>query len=257
MKMHEIIIDKEKCTGCGMCKKECVAYNLTIEEKKAKAIANDCVMCGHCVAVCLKGAIAISGYDTEPIEKEQETFLNPEDVMNVIRFRRTVRQFKEKQIPQEVIEQILEAGRLTHTARNKQDVSFIVLDKEKDKVEEYAVGFVHKIKPVMNLFSPMIRRNKIGNHFFFYQAPIVIVITAKDKINGILAAQNMEFVAEANGLGVLFSGFFTNAANVSYKIKKILGIQKGKKVVATLVIGYPKVKYQRSVQREKIDVKYR
>jgi hypothetical protein len=66
----------------------------------------------------------------------------------------------------------------------------------------------------------------------------------------------MEFVAEANGLGVLFSGYFTIAANISLKIKKVLGISNGKKVVATLVLGYPKIKYQRSVQREKLDVKY-
>jgi hypothetical protein len=66
----------------------------------------------------------------------------------------------------------------------------------------------------------------------------------------------MEFIAEANGLGVLFSGYFTVAANISLKIKKVLGISRGKKVVTTLVLGYPKIKYQRSVQRENLDVKY-
>ena len=38
--------------------------------------------------------------------------------------------FQDKKIPIEVINQILEAGRLTHTAKNMQDVSFVVLDKE-------------------------------------------------------------------------------------------------------------------------------
>jgi len=66
----------------------------------------------------------------------------------------------------------------------------------------------------------------------------------------------MEFAAEANGLGVLYSGFFTMAANSSRKIKKILDLPKGKKVITTLVLGYPKVKYHRSVQREKLNVKY-
>ena len=84
----------------------------------------------------------------------------------------------------------------------------------------------------------------------------MIVILSKEKLNGALAAQNMEFVAEANGLGVLFSGFFSMAANLSPKLKKALGVSKGKKVVTTLVLGYPKVKYRRSAQREKLDVRY-
>ena len=66
----------------------------------------------------------------------------------------------------------------------------------------------------------------------------------------------MEFVAEANGLGILFSGFFTMAANASPKIKKALEVSKGKKVVTTLVMGYPAVKYQRSAQRKRAAVKY-
>ena len=55
----------------------------------------------------------------------------------------------------------------------------------------------------------------------------------------------MEFVAEANGLGVLYSGFFTMAANASRGIRKALAIPGGKKAAMTLVLGYPDVKYLR------------
>lgn len=75
----------------------------------------------------------------------------------------------------------------------------------------------------------MARNNTIDDQFFFFNAPIVIVILAKNKTNGILAAQNMELVAEANHLGVLFSGFFTMAANASHKIKKAIQVPRGKK----------------------------
>ncbi len=92
--------------------------------------------------------------------------------------------------------------------------------------------------------------------FFFFQAPAVIVILAQDKTNGILAAQNMEFVAEANGLGVLYSGFFTMAANMSRKIKKAIGDPKRKKVAMTLVLGYPNVKFLRLTPHKELDVKY-
>lgn len=137
-----------------------------------------------------------------------------------------------------------------------QDVSFVVLDHEKDRIEQMAVRLFKKVKPLADLFSPMARRNKIDSHFFFFKAPAVIVILAEDRTNGILAAQNMEFAAEANGLGVLYSGYFTVAANISPKIRKAIKVPKKKRVAMTLVLGYPDVKFLRSAQREKLEVRY-
>jgi hypothetical protein len=56
---------------------------------------------------------------------------------------------------------------------------------------------------------------------------------------------------------VLFSGFFTMAANLSPKIKKALQIPKGKKVAMTLVMGYPGVRYLRSVPRKEMNVQWK
>ena len=39
-------------------------------------------------------------------------------------------------------------------------------------------------------------------------------------------------------------------------IKKALNVPKGKKVAATLVLGYPGLKFLRSAPREKPDVRY-
>ncbi len=256
MSKHQVMIDSGKCVGCGKCAEVCVAHNLTIEDRKVRAILDDCVLCGQCTAICPREAISISGYDAAQIRMRRDIRLNPDDVLDVIRSRRSIRRFQKKKVPTEVIEQILEAGRLTHTAKNMQDVSFVVLEQEKDTIEAMAVGLFRKIKPLANLLSPMARNNEIDEHFFFFRAPVVIVVLAKDKINGLLAAQNMEFVAEANGLGVLFSGYFTSAANVSRKIKKALHVPEGKRVAMTLVLGYPDVKFLRSVPRKELDARY-
>ena len=257
MERHQVMIDTSKCVGCGMCAKVCVAHNIVINDKKAGILLNDCLMCGQCTAVCPHKAISISGYHSEFKDKTEDVRLNPEDILEVIRFRRSIRRFEQKEIPKEIIGQILEAGRLTHTAKNMQDVSFVILDREKSSIEKIAVNLFRKIKPFINLFSPMARNNKIDDHFFFFNAPIVIVILAKDKTNGILAAQNMEFVAEAHGLGVLYSGYFTMAANASHKIKNAIKVPKGKRVAMTLILGFPDVKFLRSVQRKELDVRYR
>ncbi len=45
------------------------------------------------------------------------------------------------------------------------------------------------------------------------------MIITKDKISGSLAASNMALMAESYGLGVLFSGYFSDVANNSSKLK--------------------------------------
>ncbi|MCD2491532.1 nitroreductase family protein [Lacrimispora sp. NSJ-141] len=256
MTRKRVMINTEKCIGCGMCGNVCVAHNLEIRNKKAATIMDSCILCGQCSAVCPQKAILMIDCGDGQVEKTEENRLNPNDVLNTIRFRRSIRNFKETEISKDIIEQILEAGRLTHTAKNMQDVSFIVLDKEKKRIETMAVKVFRTVKPIVDLFSPLARNNKINDSFFFFNAPIVIVIMAKDKTNGILAAQNMEYVAEANGLGVLYSGFFTMAANASRKIKKAISIPKGKKAAMTLVLGYPNVNFLRSTPHKKLNVRY-
>lgn len=256
MIQKQVMIDTEKCIGCGMCSKVCAAHNLKIKNKKATTIMDSCILCGQCSAVCPKKAILMVGCGDGQIEKTGEFRLNPDGVLNTIRFRRSIRNFKKTEISKDIIEQILEAGRLTHTAKNMQDVSFVVLDQEKQQIEEIAVKMFRAIKPIADLFSPLARNHKVNDSFFFFNAPIVIVISAKDKTNGILAAQNMEYVAEANGLGVLYSGYFTMAANASRKIKKAICIPSGKKVAMTLVLGYPNVKFLRSTPHKELNVRY-
>ncbi len=256
MERLQVKVDANRCVGCGVCAGVCVAHNIVVERQKARILVEDCVLCGQCTAICPKKALTVSGCEDGQVEKSGEIRLKPEEVLDVIRFRRTIRKFTSQKIPMEVIGQVLEAGRLTHTAKNMQDVSFVVLDQEKNSVEQAAVRMFQRMKPLADIFNPMAKNVPIHDHFFFFNAPIAIVILAKNKTNGILAAQNMEFVAEANGLGVLFSGFFTMAANASRAIRRAIEAPRGKKVAMTLALGYPDVRFLRSAQRKKLDVKY-
>lgn len=119
-----------------------------------------------------------------------------------------------------------------------------------------AAGLFRRLLPLMKLVNPMARRTVIDDHFFFKSAPAAIVITSKDEVNGALAAANMELMAEACGLGVLYSGFFSMAANHSGSLRRMLGLSRGEKAVTTLVLGYSAVKYHRTVQKEAAAVRY-
>lgn len=252
---HLIEVDKEKCIGCNMCVKDCPMKNIEVENKKAEIKSQHCMKCGHCTAVCPKGAISISGYSEDPVEIKEQPKVNSEKLYEAIKFRRSIRHFKKDAIDKEIIDKILEVGRYTPTARNDQDVSYIILDNKLKEAESLAVKFFKKVQPLIGLFYKPAKTMKIDEDFFFKKAPIAIVVVSKNKINASLAASNMALMAESYGLGVLYSGFFSIAANKSKKLRKFLGLQKPQ-VVTTLVLGYPNIQYYRNAQKEDADVKY-
>ena len=218
MNKHKIMIH-QNCVGCSQCIKDCPTHNIKLTNGKAQMISQDCIFCGHCEAICPKSAIMISGYESEPIHQSTLPVLDPHQIVEVIRFRRTIRQFKKQDIPASVMNQILEAGRLTHTSKNAQDVSFVVLDQKIQEIEAIAVRLLRRIKPMINCFSALARRNEITDDFFFFQAPKVTMVL-----------------------------------KMSHKLRKMLGLKR-KQVAVTLVLGYPKVTYRRSPRREPLKVK--
>lgn len=124
---HIIEVNKDLCIGCGLCKNDCPANNITIENKKSVIKNQDCIKCGHCSAICPTAAITLTGFDDEPIEIKNQITLDSNELLMAIKSRRTIRKFKNKEVPSEVIQQIIEAGRFTPSAKNSQDVSYIVL----------------------------------------------------------------------------------------------------------------------------------
>ena len=95
------------------------------------------------------------------------------------------------------------------------------------------------------------------NDKLFFNAPAVIVVTANSEVNGALASSNMELMTNALGLGTFFSGFFVIAAQDNKKIMDLLGVKEGKKIVTCMVIGYPDVKYFRTVPRKEADISWK
>lgn len=58
--VHNPKINREKCVGCGICKKVCPMNNVQIEANKAVP-GNRCTLCYSCFAHCPKQAITILG----------------------------------------------------------------------------------------------------------------------------------------------------------------------------------------------------
>ncbi|MCL2806867.1 MAG: nitroreductase family protein [Coriobacteriia bacterium] len=243
-------INTDLCIGCGRCRDDCVWQIITVVDKKARLQGGDCARCGHCVAICPQGAVTILGCDDKPEEMRPDWRVDADAVMHQLKARRSVRKFTDEKIPQETLMQLVEAGRRTPTASNKQGVSYVVISENIAEYEAIAVSFFRKALKFARPFLGRYRNLSLDDDFLFRGGTAVIVIKANTEVDGALAASSMEFLAQSLGLGVFYCGFFVRAARYSGKIKKKLGVTKDSRVVATLVLGYPAVEYKRSAPRK-------
>ena len=248
--MDTVVIDNSKCVGCGKCVKDCVAGALYLENKKAN-FREGCIECGHCFAVCPTGAIDMPEYDTsESISIVSMTEIDSDVLLSAMKSRRTIRHFKNIPVEQEKIDKIIEAGRYAPTGANSQNVAFTVLGSKQEALEKECVKLFKTGVGIGSKFSKSLKHQRIDDNFFFKKAPLVIVVSARNTVNGTLASAYMEIEANSLGLGVLYSGFFCGCTKLSPKIKAMLNLPKGHKAVTCMVIGYPDVEYIRSAPRK-------
>ena len=158
---HIIHIDQTQCIGCGLCQKDCPAANILLRDKKAQLVGQDCIKCGHCVAICPQAAVTISGFP-KPAAISNADRLDPQALLKALSARRSIRHFTKQPIPAEVTAQIIEAGRLTPTGSNAQDVSYVLLSEQMAAAEATAVRFFRRLLPLARLFSPMARRTTLS-----------------------------------------------------------------------------------------------
>jgi nitroreductase/Pyruvate/2-oxoacid:ferredoxin oxidoreductase delta subunit len=270
-------VDTEKCIGCGLCVKDCFPKDIEMVDNKAKINNVTCFKCGHCIAICPKAAITTDEYNMEDVKEynKEEFSVQAASLLNFIKFRRTIRQFENKAVEKEKISKIIEAGRFTQTGSNMQDVSYIVVEEGIQDLKALTLKSLKKIgenmldnltpqtmvyKRYAELWIKMYEEyleNPNFNDKLFFNAPAAVIVTANSVVDGALASSNMELMTNALGLGTFFSGFFVRAAQDNKEILDFLGIKEGKQVVTCMVIGYPKVKYMRTVPRKAADVSWK
>lgn len=248
---HTVTIAQHLCIGCRLCVKDCPSSALALKNSISTVIKQDCIKCGHCVAICPTNAVSMSGFEDAPQPLTPDMKVDAGALLGQLKARRSMRHFTAQDVSAEIIEQIIEAGRYTPSGSNKQTVSYVVLRKNIHEYEQIAVSLFRRLKKTADLFTGKYRDTEIDDDFLFKKAPVAIVIKSTDIVDGALAASSMELMAQSLGLGVLYSGFFTYTVRLSRKLKKKLSLSSGEKIVTTLVLGYPAVKYHRTAPKER------
>lgn len=142
------------------------------------------------------------------------------DAIEALRTRRSIRQYIDKEVPKELLETMVDCGRLAATARNEQPWEFIVITDRtlKQKIAETT-----------------------DHGKFIKDAGACIVVVCKDTKyyleDGSAATQNILVAGRALGLGTCWVAGDKKA--YCDAILKLLNVPSGYKLVSLIAVGYP------------------
>ena len=139
-----LLIDQQKCIGCGMCTKDCLRGCLAVQNGKAVAVNNMCFYCGHCVAICPTGAIAIPELQMDRVEELNGVTMDPQQLQLFMSGRRSIRHYQNRPVEKEKLEEILETGRMTPTASNLQNLRFVVIQDRLPEIRAQVVETLYQ-----------------------------------------------------------------------------------------------------------------
>lgn len=249
-------INNTLCINCGRCADNCAVHALFPQEDGGYRCGKLlCFNCGQCVAICPTGAISMPELESS-IDYRPETFdLSPENLLNAMRFRRSIRRFTGEKLTRQELEQLLEAGRCSPTSSNNQGVQFTILDQEFEAVRPRiweSFGRLTKDGPRKGLYRryEAYLQQPDQPDTMFYGATQMIVVTAVNTIDGCLALANMELLAHAMGLGSLYCGFAATAIRTDESLREYFGITDERQLCGCLVLGRTDLQFYRTAPRK-------
>ncbi|MFN8378736.1 MAG: nitroreductase family protein [Anaerolineae bacterium] len=144
------------------------------------------------------------------------------EVFEAIRTVLAVRQYRDQPVPPESVRRILEAGRLTGSAKNAQPWQFIVVEN-RDTLQQIGATM------------------RTGG--YVAGAPLAIVVVAENDIFGLSdasrAIQSMILAAWSEGIGSNWAGFPVPGGSDMDPLKPLLGIPESLQIIGVISFGYP------------------
>ena len=288
--MSWVSIDYDKCNHCTICVQGCPrCFWMDGDKIAVEANENCCALCGHCVSLCPAGAIVHHQMDMDNFKAiRKREILKTDDFIQFIRERRTHRHFIKRRIPKQDLEKLIDTVRYAPTGGNDQTVEIILVQnpERRKRLSDLAVDHVAavgaeyakklqelkeggkgtpeeilQIEKMVKFREFLAESRKAGRDPVFYNAPAVAIFhstaqTVTPKDNCVIASTTMGLLARSMGLEATYIALFENASKASPPIMDELKLPKGNQVFSVLVIGYPKFKYYRTVDRKQIETRW-
>ena len=289
-----ILIDSEKCDGCGQCIKVCADFSFQLVDHKAVISENNvfgCVACGQCMMACHTGAIAVEGRTLSPVQlfdlPDKKTVPTYDSLLALLQRRRSIRKFKDKAVEPEKINQILEAAQTAPMGLPPSDVHVLVFEN-KNQVRTFAEEFSvylksirwmasnwfmtlmrpfwgkandemmrEFIKPVFDIYVDSMEK---GENWINYDAPLAMYFYGSpytDPADPIIAATYAMLAGESLGLGTCMLGAvhpFIQNGKKARLFREKWGIKFPSREGLFVIFGYADVHFKKGVKRTFADI---
>jgi nitroreductase len=245
------------------------------------------------MAVCPNDAISIEGRtltSEDVFELPDKTEIaDYQQLLKLFQHRRSIREFKDKDVEPEKIQQILDAAVTSPMGLPPSDVHVIVFDtkaKNKQFAQDYST-FLESVKWIVSpwflalmrpfwgktndemfkgfvkpLFRVFVDDMKKGNNWINYDAPLAMYFYGTpytDPADPIIAATSAMYSAESLGLGTCMLGGIHPMIQYGKKARKLrekYGIKYPSREGLFVIFGYADVKYKKGIKRSFAEVLY-
>ena len=282
-------IDLQTCSRCGACTEVCPNQIPTRAKDGEVAFRPDllslCIQCGHCMAVCPTQSIIAGG-----LSYEKDFFdlpmggLGECDFFNFLSSRRSIRNFQDKPVAREMLQRIIDAVTLAPMGFPPHKIEVTVVQNR--AMIKKALPHLMKLYSDLNKWmkNPLVRFlmkrkmnpetfNTIQNHvmpemekglpemkekgrdIFARGAPALILFHAPrgsenhTEDSHIAVAYGL-LAAHALGLGAAAIGLIPAAVERNRDLRKLFQIPRENEVLASMIVGYPKLSFKRGIKRE-------
>jgi nitroreductase/Pyruvate/2-oxoacid:ferredoxin oxidoreductase delta subunit len=270
MEMQIIHIDHDKCTFCKQCINVCHDYCIGVDGGNRIVINHAlCDCCTQCLAVCPTQALDLPGSEVKLIDRTR--LPQTEQLEELFKARRSIREYQDKKIARELLERIVEIGRYAPTM-DKTIRAIIVDDKGQiDTLEGFTQRYYKRMytlffknRVVLGVIKCFFRSAEIikskmehrERNLFGAPAMVLLVGNRKNDYLSELSAQyylyNMMLYAYSLGVGAILSDAGKIAFNSNREVYRLLGIPRGYRILGVLLLGYPKLKFKNKIEGLKV-----
>ncbi len=274
--MQLLKVDETRCKRDGICVSECPSTIIRLQGGEgfptvAPEDEQACVLCGHCVAVCPHGALTHSQIALEncpPIKKD--LLIQQEQVVQFLRSRRSVRQFRNKPVEKDKIQRLIETARYAPTSGNSQLIQWLVFtDKNHIKqlfrlTLDYLRDLLrHTPRSALPPYLPkVVSACEAGHDGVLRDAPVVIVASAPKKalfgmVDLVIAMSYLDLAAPSMDLGTCWAGLLQRGLLGWPPLREAVGLPAGNTSHFPIMVGYPKNNYYRLPERKPPNIDWR
>lgn len=281
----EVLVDQQQCDRCGLCVSICPAEVLTLEAGRVQQLATGfgCIACGHCMMVCPQECISVTGRGLSPADLRplppQEQRADADALNALLESRRSVRRFDERPVEADLLERIVAMAASAPMGIPPWDVGVVTVSgaAEVQKLASEIVagyrGMLKIMRPrVLPLLRPFlgktryeqfssfilplaehyVRSQQQGRDTLFWSAPAVMVFHHSPYVEAIEATIPCTYAmlaAESLGLGSCIIGGAPPMMQRNRTLCQRLQIPASNQPAIVLILGYPAVRFRRSIKR--------